>query len=287
MNTEDARALAESALDTLAAQLESGHSQSLTAYLAAMGRFHRYSANNILLIHLQRRDATRVAGFSAWRKLGRFVRRGEKGIVILVPLTTRRSNTQASDNIGGDVEEAPTVFGFKPGYVFDVSQTDGEPLPEFAEVTGDPGGYITALKGFVCNRGIELAYANAELGSAHGASLKGRILLRDDLSPAVEFSVLVHEVAHELLHAGDRRATTTKTVRETEAEAVAFVVSHAIGLATSTAASDYIQLYSGDKNTLISSLALIQRAAADILSAIRPDHGDATVRATFDIERSS
>lgn len=99
---------------------------------------------------------------------------------------------------------------------------------------------MTALKGFLGSRGIELAYANAELGSAHGASLKGRILLRDDLQPATEFSVLVHEVAHELLYAGDRRATTTKTVGETEAEAVAFVVSHAIGLATGTAASDYI-----------------------------------------------
>jgi hypothetical protein len=162
-------------------------------------------------------------------------------------------------------------LGFKPGYVFDISQTDGAPLPTFAEVTGDPGDYITALKGFVGRHGIELLYANAQLGAAHGASLKGRILLRDDLSPAVEFSVLVHEVAHELLHAGDRRSTTTKTVRETEAEAVAFVVSHAIGLSTNTAASDYIQLYSGDRNTLLSSLGLIQRAATDILSAIQRD----------------
>ena len=269
MKTEDAKALAESALDTLAAQLESGQSQSLTAYLASMGRFHRYSANNVLLIQVQRQDATRVAGFSAWRKLGRFVRRGEKGIVILVPLTSCRSSAPAPDNTGLDVDETRAVFGFKPGYVFDVSQTDGEPLPAFAEVTGDPGGYITALKGFVDSRGIGLAYANAELGSARGASLKGRILLRDDLSPAVEFSVLVHEVAHELLHAGDRRAGTSKTVRETEAEAVAFVVSHAIGLETTTAASDYIQLYSGDKGILLASLALIQRTAAEILIAIQ------------------
>ena len=71
MKTEDAKTLAESALDTLAAQLDAGKSASLTAYLASMARFHRYSANNILLIHVQRQDATRVAGFSAWRKLGR------------------------------------------------------------------------------------------------------------------------------------------------------------------------------------------------------------------------
>ena len=109
------------------------------------------------------------------------------------------------------------------------------------------------------------------MGSAHGMSLKGRILLRDDLSPAVEFSVLVHETAHELLHAGDRRANTSKTVRETEAEAVAFVVSHAIGLSTSTAASDYIQLYSGDKDTLLASLGLIQRDATEILGAIQSE----------------
>jgi hypothetical protein len=91
MKTEDAKTLAESALDTLAAQLDAGKSASLTAYLASMARFHHYSANNILLIHAQRQDATRVAGFSAWRKLGRFVRRGEKGIAILVPMTLRRS----------------------------------------------------------------------------------------------------------------------------------------------------------------------------------------------------
>lgn len=271
MKTEDAKTLAESALDTLAAQLDAGKSASLTAYLASMARFHRYSANNILLIHVQRQDATRVAGFSAWRKLGRFVRRGEKGIAILVPMTLRRSLDEAGNGVGTeDVATARPILGFKPGYVFDVSQTDGEPLPAFAEVSGEPGDHVVALKAFLGSRDIELSYANAELGAAHGASLKGRILLRDDLSPAVEFSVLVHEIAHELLHTGDRRADTSKTVRETEAEAVAFVVSHAIGLSTSTAASDYIQLYSGNKDTLLGSLDLIRRAATEILAVIQP-----------------
>jgi hypothetical protein len=87
-------------------------------------------------------------------------------------------------------------------------------------------------------------------------------------SPAVEYSVRVHEVAHELPHAGNRRAIPTKTVRETEAEAVALVASHAIGLDTSTEASDYIQLHRGDKETLLASLAAIQRTAAEILHAI-------------------
>ncbi len=85
-----------------------------------MARFHRYSANNILLIHVQRRDATRVAGFSAWRKLGRFVRRGEKGIAILVPMTLRRSLHEAGNDVGADdATTTRTILGFKPGYVFD------------------------------------------------------------------------------------------------------------------------------------------------------------------------
>jgi N-terminal domain of anti-restriction factor ArdC len=269
MKTEDAKALAESALDTLIAQLNAGRSASLTKYLATMARFHRYSVNNVFLIQSQCPDATRVAGFAAWRKLGRFVRRGEKGIAILVPITYRpRGDVYDVDSSRETDSAARTLVGFKAGYVFDVSQTDGESLPAFAEVAGDPGVYTARLKEFVGSRGISIGYANAELGSAHGASLGGRILLRNDLPPAVAFSVLGHEVAHELLHRGERRTATSKTVRETEAEAVAFVVSHAIGLDTNTAASDYIQLYSGDKHTLLASLEAVRHTAAEILTAL-------------------
>lgn len=270
MKTEDTKTLAESALDTLAAQLDAGRSASLTTCLATMARFHRYSLNNVFLIHSQRPEATRVAGFVAWRKLGRFVRRGEKGIAILVPMTYRnRDDHDVADSSNAETGAARTLVGFKAGYVFDISQTDGESLPAFAEVSGDPGVFAALLREFVASRGISISYANAELGSAHGASLSGRILLRDDLAPAVEFSVLVHEVAHELLHRGDRRTAASKTVRETEAEAVAFVVSHAIGLDTNTAASDYIQLYSGSKETLLASLEAVRQTAAEILAALQ------------------
>lgn len=81
--------------------------------------------------------------------------------------------------------------------------------------------------------------------------------------------MLVHELAHELLHRGERRSDTSKIVRETEAEAVAFVVCHAIGLDTNTAASDYIRLYSGDKATLHASLGAVQHAATEILTALQ------------------
>jgi hypothetical protein len=82
--------------------------------------------------------------------------------------------------------------------------------------------------------------------------------------------VFVHEIAHELLHKGDRRAETTKTIRETEAEAVAFVVSQAAGLDCSTHSSDYIQLYRGDKTTLSQSLEQVQRIAATLIQALKP-----------------
>ena len=98
----------------------------------------------------------------------------------------------------------------------------------------------------------------------------GKITLLPDLPAAERFSVLAHETAHELLHRGERRQATTHTVRETEAEAVAYVVSSAIGLNANTSSSDYIQLHAGDKATLAESLAVIQQTASAILRAIMP-----------------
>ena len=98
----------------------------------------------------------------------------------------------------------------------------------------------------------------------------GRIEVLPGLPAAEQFSVLVHELAHELIHKGERRKNTNQTVRETEAEAVAFVVCHSIGLDTNTAASDYISLYQGDHATLAESLEVIQKTSAEILRAIAP-----------------
>ena len=109
-----------------------------------MSRFHRYSWNNVLLISLQRASATHVAGFQTWRKFGRYVRKGEKGIVILAPLIGKKRTEDDSDN------EEKHLFGFRAAYVFDVSQTEGEPLPEFATVQGDPAEHTAKLKG-ICN----------------------------------------------------------------------------------------------------------------------------------------
>lgn len=263
MKAEEARKIADQALQNLTDALKSGKSERLTQYLAMLARFHRYSFGNVLLILSQRPDATHVAGFSTWKQLGRYVKKGEKGIVIIAPMSIRPKDDDAA---GQQQEQARPILRFRGVYVFDVSQTDGEPLPEPARVNGDPSDHLQSLKALVAERGIALD--NSDLpGSADGVSRGGRISTRPGLSSAEEFSVIVHELAHELLHRGENRPAS-KTVRETEAEAVAFVVSQSIGLETGSAASDYIQLYDGKTETLAQSLDRIQHVAAEIIAAL-------------------
>jgi hypothetical protein len=263
MTTEQAKNLSEQALAHLMDALDNGHSEALKTYLKTMSRFHRYSWGNVLLIQSQRPNATRVAGFHGWLKLRRYVRKGERGIVILAPMVGRK---KSDDELIED--EKTRLFGFRAAHVFDLSQTDGEALPEFGAVGGDPRNHADCLKQFIAESHIELAY-DGGIAPAKGLSSGGRITILPDLSPAEHFAVLAHEVAHELLHRGARRQETTHTMRETEAEAVSFVVCSAIGLETNAASSDYIQLHAGDKAKLVDSLALIQRTATTIIEAIQ------------------
>jgi hypothetical protein len=145
-------------------------------------------------------------------------------------------------------------------------QTDGEPLPEAAEATGDPGSKTAALRAAIVERGITIEFADDLLG-ALGTSTGGRIQILKGLSPAEELVVLAHEWAHELLHRADDRPASRDT-RELEAEAVAFVVGGAVGLNTSESSRDYIHLYRGDREALVGSLDRIHRAASLILTAV-------------------
>lgn len=275
MKAEHVKAIADQALQQLAEALQNGRSEQLTRYLSMMARFHRYSFGNVLMILSQRPDATHVAGFHAWRQLGRFVRKGEKGIVILAPMAIKPKEDRAEDAEPGKADKP--VLRFRGVYVFDVTQTDGEPLPEPAEVSGDPSGHLDRLRALIAERGIALEYDEVPSG-ALGVSRGGRIGIRAGLEPAVEFSVLTHELAHELLHHREERPAS-KSVRETEAEAVAFVVCRAIGLETGTAASDYIQLYGGNAETLAASLGRIQRTAAEIIESVQKGPNELDQRA--------
>jgi len=271
MQTETASRIAQltdAALDQLRENLAAGRSDTLKAYLATMAKFHRYSFGNQMLIAFQRPDATHVAGFHAWRKFNRFVRRGEKGILIIAPCVRKERAQDATDERETDPRAGlRKVTGFRGAYVFDISSTDGDPLPEFAKVDGDPSAYTALLHDAIRGSGIAFSRSN-ELGGAEGVSTGGTIRVREGLDPAAEFSVTVHEYAHELMHKAERRKQTSRKVKETEAEAVAFVVCHAIRLETGTAASDYLALYDGDIETLTESLEAIRRTANEILDKL-------------------
>ena len=266
MKRDEVRRVAREAFEQLVRDVEAGKSDTLKAYLTAMGRFHRYSVGNAILIQLQKPDATHVAGFRAWQRLGRHVKKGEHGIAIKAPVVCRRK-AESDDSDEDASEDGEIVTTFKTAYVFDISQTDGNPLPEFAKAQGDPGACLERLETFIAEKGIKLERHDS-LRMAEGVSIGGTILLKVSLAPAEEFSVLVHELAHEMLHQDPANRPKEKTVREAEAEAVAYVVCQGIGLDANTASSDYIQLYDGDKKTLMASLERIQRAAAEILGAV-------------------
>ena len=255
-------------IQALIEQLEQGHSEGLTAYLTAMGRFHNYSFGNILEIARQRPDATRVAGLYAWNQLGRKVRKGERGTRILAPVIGVRRKKDAEVEKDIRTQNQAVLVGFRSAYVFDVSQTEGKDLPELSErVTGNVGEYRERLLDFISAQNIQLEFKES-IAPALGMSYGGRIAILPGQEPAEEFSTLVHELSHEMLHKAERRTATTKTVRETEAEAIAFVISKTIGLSTGRASANYIHLYHGNAALLSESLEVIQKTSAVILSAL-------------------
>ena len=160
-----------------------------------------------------------------------------------------------------------TSSHFGGAYVFDISQTEGKPLPEFTQVSGDPGGYTKRLKAFITKRGIQLDYSE-RIAPAQGVSSGGRITLLPSLLPAEELSVLTHELAHEMTHKTEERGQLSKAVLETEAEAVAYAVCQSVGLEAIGAVRDYIQLWNGDKKTLTASLERIRAVAGEIIGVI-------------------
>ena len=276
MADDRAGKLAEEALNKLTAELEAGKSDALQTYLATMSRFHHYSPGNVFLIAAQKPTATHVAGYHTWKDLGRQVKKEEKGIMILAPIVVKRKEadqTRPSPNdMGAKKNDESRVAGFRTAFVFDVSQTEGKELPQFAKTTGDPKDFADKLKTLVEKQGIQLEY-DRSIAPAYGVSSGGKIRLLPGMDPAEEFSVLVHELAHELLHQNKDQGRLPKTMRETQAEAVAYVVSRGVGLETNSAAADYIKLYNGDKKTLAESLSVIQGASSKILDELLPEQG--------------
>ena len=254
-------------------------------YLKTMSKFYNYSASNTLLIYMQRPDASRVAGYGDWQKnFKRHVKRGEHGIKILAPCPYKQKVEREQTGPDGravTVTEEVTRAAFKPVTVFDVSQTEGEPLPSLGvnELTGDVEHYpdfFEALKqvspfpvGFEAIPGGAKGYCNYA---------EQRIAINEGMAEVQNVKTAIHEITHATLH--NYYAEKEKEVppeqrkdqrtREVEAESVAYTVCQHYGIETSDYSFGYIAGWSSDKQTkeLKASLATIRETAAGLIDSI-------------------
>jgi antirestriction protein ArdC len=239
--------------------------------LDTASRFHRYSANNVFLIMMQRPEAIRVAGYRTWQSLGRQVRKGEHGIKILAPCKYKRTDT-ADD--GTEVTYVG-IRGFTTTTVFDVSQTDGEDLPDVAPTLLDGEGVAglwDALAAQVKEQGYTL-----ERGDCYGAngttdhSVRA-VRVRDDVSEAQATKTLAHELAHVLLHPDTAAYHQCRGRSEVEAESVAFLVCQAAGLTTDGYSFPYVARWAdGDSDVVRKTADRVLGASRTILAALETE----------------
>jgi hypothetical protein len=258
-------------VELLASDIESGHPEVLSECLKAMARFHTYSFGNVLLISTQRPTATQVAGWRGWNELGRRIKQGEKGILIFAPILAEPKKPANSDgeSNGEAAEPQQELLGFRQVRVFDVSQTEGEPVPAndlFSAL--EPSEVLAKLTEFAGSQGFQIEYSD-KIAPAQGTSYRGLIRLMPDMEAEETVSVLIRELALQMLYEIKRRSFVTRDVLLREAKAVAFVVCNALDLDTEPA--ENIQLYRSNLNLLAESLEVVQRTSAVILGALSPE----------------
>ena len=229
-------------------------SDEMLRYLEYCSTFHDYSPRNIWLIIQFRPDATFVAGFQRWISLNRFVRKGERGIPILAPIIVKEDD---QDGI-----ETKRLVGFKVVYVFDVAQTDGDPLPPRPEWKSPEknDALNTRLLQFAQNRGIEVSFTNLP-GETQGLSRGGAI----DISLTAGTKTLVHEIAHELMHK-DKNNLQNREIKELEAEGVSYVVCRHFGLENLNC-PNYLALFNLKSDEIFAHMERIRDTAHKIITA--------------------
>ncbi len=254
-------------------------------FLDMVAKFPRYSVNNNILIMMQKPDAQMCQSFTGWKEMGRFVKKGEKGIKILAPApyTIQREQTKLDDrgNPMMDKDGEPImesvevkINAFKVVSTFDVSQTDGKELPSIGvdELTGGVEGYGTFLEALkeVCP--VPITFENIE-GGAKGfySQTEKRIAIQEGMSEAQTVKTAIHEMAHQKLHAIENSgAKQSRNSKEVEAESVAYTVCQHYGIDTSDYSFSYVAGWSEGKETpeLKASLDTIRKAASEMISAI-------------------
>ena len=251
---DQAEAARQATLETMHTQLAEkiGSLDSLQtwgSWLSFANSFHRYSFNNTLLIWAQKPDATMVAGYRAWQARGRQVRRGETSIKVYGPVTAREPKTDPNGQPIRDTDGKPVhevrIVGVKPVSVFDVSQTEGEPLPtppQASLLTGQaPDGLWDALQSFVEAQGY--AVSRGDCGDANGFTVydSRQVRVREDVDDAQAVKTLAHEAGHVLLHHPEQREKfSCRGIVEVEAESVAYMVTAAHGLDASQYTFNYV-----------------------------------------------
>ena len=267
-------------------------------YLTTMSRFHRYSLNNVMLIHAQRPDATLVAGFNKWKNsFGRHVKKGEKGIQILAPTPYKIKQEEQKldpdtklpllDDNGEPVteEKEVTIPMFKVVSVFDVSQTDGRPLPQISStLTGDVAEYEVFLDALHRTSPVPISFQAMEPGmDGYFAPKKQKIFLREGMSQVQTICAAVHEIAHSKLHdyehmtelADDGETILvpgekSRNTEEVEAESISYAVCQYFGIETADNSFGYIAAWSQGKELkeLRASLETINKTSSELISGI-------------------
>ena len=290
-------------LQQITAGIEQGikelfESEKYMRYLSVMSRFHRYSVNNTMLIYMQKPDATLVAGYNKWKnQFERHVKRGEHGITIIAPTPFKKKieeqkldpDTKAPilDAEGKAVMEEREVEipMFRPVKVFDVSQTDGKPLPELASsLSGNVQNYEAFMEALRRSAPVPLSVepmaANMD---GYFSPDQQRIAIRAGMSEVQTVSAAVHEIAHSKLHnyakaqeeaarAGDKEPPKKKdrNTEEVEAESISYAVCQYYGIQTGENSFGYIANWSQGKELpeLRASLETINKAAGELIADI-------------------
>ena len=290
-------------LQQITAGIEQGikelfESEKYMRYLSVMSRFHRYSVNNTMLIYMQKPDATLVAGYNKWKnQFERHVKRGEHGITIIAPTPYKKKieeqkldpDTKAPmlDQDGKVIMEEREVEipMFRPVKVFDVSQTDGKPLPELASsLSGNVQNYEAFMEALRRSAPVPLSVepmaANMD---GYFSPDRQRIAIREGMSEVQTVSAAVHEIAHSKLHnyakaqeeaarAGDKEPPKKKdrNTEEVEAESISYAVCQYYGIQTGENSFGYIANWSQGKELpeLRASLETINKAAGELIADI-------------------
>lgn len=259
------------------------NSEQYMKFLKTMSIFHEYSLNNTILIMLQRPDASLVAGYKKWQSIGRQVQKGEKSITILCPCSTKRmeklldekGNPVLDENGKEKKVEVPIPY-FRPGNVFDVSQTVGKPVETLSpkELMNSVDGYENFLQSLISISPVKVVFDNIESG-AKGIYYPNeeKIVVQTGMSNLQTLKTLVHESAHARLHNNQAMEKTKKNreTEEVEAESVAYCVLSAFGFDTSEYSFPYIAGWSSgrDMKELKNSLETIRITSGQFIDEIQ------------------